>query len=374
MNEVTYGPVTFDRDRAIEVFRSLADHWTERRHPFDGPRFEPPEQRHRPADILPGSRLHACWLFFGTWLNRSGKTAEELFGKLAELYATNPELIDPLHPDSYDRGRFERLGNVIPFANIPKYRNRIDWWYRWHQIFQEKYDGDPRQMFLQINLTGDWRVDRQNLLQVQIQELGTGHKIAQLTTAMFQEVDWPEEREQWQLIRQIPMIAIDLWWGRLVYQLGLVTSYSTDSAKIVGPLIADFVCEVCFTNSILHTHLGQAKWHIGSVLCGRMRPKINFRQFCHATCPAVTYCQGLVPANYIVDLTAPVRHHDHGHIAKPKQKSSQGRLFNSAELPRAKVSGGKDRVHTTRRLDSLRWREIVIHPLTPITGTFWGTA
>jgi hypothetical protein len=326
----------FDRPRAVLVFRHLAAQWRSRQGVFGLPRFVPPEQRYLPPSTAIGSREHALFLFFFAFLNRSGKTVEELGRKARAIAAHHPWIIDPLDPRSLDRLDYEMLADLIPFAHLEKYRDRIDWWFNAMTTLRQDYGSDPRNLFLGIELSGDWRLDRDALLTRVTQFHGNGRKIAQLTLLFFQEVDWPEDRENWARIRQIPAVAADIWVMRLMRQLDLIVYWETDLATVLSPAVSDFICQVCYEEGISHTDLIQALWHIGAVVCGRMRPRGQTagRSFCHGSCPACDSCVGIVPANYIANRDIP-RYQQNGHSQR-----------------------------TTQRLANLRYDEIVPHAMT----------
>lgn len=335
--------VEFDRERAIVIFRDLATRWHNREAPFNTERFISPERSFHPEGVVVGSLEHAQFTFFGGWLNRNGKTARKLFKDAKQIAEASPWIINPLDPRSLERERFEVLGSVIPFANNEKYRGRIDWWFKGCMgLLRDRYEGDPRNIFLTAELTGDWRHDRQLLLKRLMEFFGTGPKIAQLILGWFQEVDWLDNHEhRWRVINAVPAIAADMWVMRMMPMLGIATSWETDlSTKIAIP-ISDFICEICYEEGISHTDLIQALWHTGSVICGRMRPRdqARARPFCHGVCPASKFCVGIVPANYI----------SNGHLSNYATKNGNKR--------------------TTQRLASLRWNELKPHPKT--FDDFW---
>jgi hypothetical protein len=328
----------FDRPRAVRIFRELANRWHHREAPFNTERFIPPEIRFHPDTIDKGTREHALFLFFAAWLNRNGKTANKLLAQAKDVADNQPWIIDPSHPDSHSRARFDLLLDIIPFANHEKYHSRVDWWFQDAMgKLRDRYDSDPRKLFLGTELSGDWKADRTKILSKLTDFHGVGGKIAQLTLGWFQEAEWVDDQDQWEKIRRIPAIAADMWVMRLMRQLNIVTSYQTDIATAISPEISNFVCEVCYEEGISHTDLIQALWHTGAIVCGRMRPKTigqGSRFFCYSSCPVAKQCVGIVPANYI----------SMEKIAKRPQKN------------------GKQR--TTTRLASMRWDEIIEHAQT----------
>lgn len=330
--------IEFDRERAIVIFRDLAARWQHCEPPFNTDKFVSPERKYHPKGVVQGSIEHAHFLFFGGWLNRNGKTATELFRDARKIAEQSPWIIDPRDERSMERERFDLLERVIPFASHEKYTGRVDWWYRdCMGLLRDKYDGDPRNIFLTAELTGDWRSDRELLLSRLKAFFGTGPKIAQLIMLFFQEVDWLDNHQhRWDKVRRVPSIAADMWVMRLMRQLNIVVSWESDISTKISSEISDFICEICYEEDIPHTHLIQALWHNGAVICGRMRPKDQTaaRPFCHSVCPLSKTCSGIVPANYV----------------------SNGRLSMYA------TKNGKQR--TTQRLASLRYAEMKSHPIT----------
>lgn len=330
--------IEFDRPRAVRIFRELANRWQAREAPFNNERFTPPEIRFHPDPVERGTREHALFLFFAAWLNRSGKTATELLAKAKDVAENHPWIIDPTHPLSHKRERFDLLKDIIPYANHEKHHNRVDWWFGDALgKLRELYGNDPRNIFLGTDLSDSWQADRTKLLAKLTAFEGVGAKIAQLALCWFQEVDWQKDKEQWEKIRRIPAIAADMWIMRLMRQLNIAASYETDIATVISSEISDFICEVCYEEQISHTDLIQALWHTGAVICGRMRPKVvgqKSRFFCHTVCPVAKQCVGIVPANYIAMEKVAVRPRKDG------------------------------RKRTTTRLASMRWDEMIPHAQT----------
>lgn len=293
--------ITFDNDRAVEIFRVLAHSWARKEYPFNGDKFIPPESRYFPRGMELGGVDHARWLFFSAFLNRSGATAIELFRKARDIAEQCPELFNPNKLDDWNDFSLTQLRSAIPFTNQPKYKVRVDWWREIQLSLRESYQSDPRRLMTQVQITGDWKTDRAELISSLTQFRGIGPKIAQLTIGWFQEVEWSgDDIGQWQKIRNVPVIAADIWVMRLMRQWGIVTKWERDVTTHISPLISNFISEICYENEIVHTDLIQAIWHTGSVICGQMRPKREgYRSFCHSVCPAAKICIGLVPSNYV---------------------------------------------------------------------------
>lgn len=288
--------IEYDEPRAIAWFSLIADLWRRCEHPFD--KMISPEVRYHPPGIVTGSRFHACHLFFTGFANRYGKKAEEVCSKASRIAVERPHLIDPAMEKTYSFDDIEALVSVIAFAqNEPE---RVDWWLSGCLgILRDEYDCDPRQIFTSLELSGDSEADRERLIIRLKRFKGIGQKIGQLIISWFQGVDWQDEPEKWQKLREIQAVATDLWVMRLMRMCDIIVSWESDHSTAISKNISDFISRICLENQISHNDLNQALWHIGSVICGTMRPNSGpYRHVCYGSCPAINYCKGIVPSNY----------------------------------------------------------------------------
>jgi hypothetical protein len=308
--------VTLDEQRSIEVFSQVTDLWEKGLPPFD--RYTSPEVFHLPDIVEVGSRMHACWLFFYGFLNRFGRTAEELGVDAREIVEESPCLIDPLDPLSHDISLYKPLVNVIPLAVGETHR--VDWWIEAMGRLRQQYNGDPRQIFFPSNFALPLFEQRDMLIDRMCQFPGIKHKIGQMILGWMQETEWTDAPHRdivlWQRshpnsLRRIPVIAIDRWLMRLIYQLGLVTEYQSDISTAISRELSDKLCTICHQNNINHNHLGQALWHVGSKICNanHLGGRRQYRHVCHTLCPLKKWCNGRVPSNYKLDKPTKKRRH-----------------------------------------------------------------
>lgn len=296
----------FDIERAIRAYRHIAELWRRR---LDSPtevfpQFEPPERKFAPAAFRPGgclygTRHHALFLFWAGWLNRNGKTAAEVIRKLGALWDERryEHIFDPISAKDRPAEDFEPIRPLIVFADLPKYACRVDWWIEGLAILRERYNGDPRNILLQ-GLSHDPWEDRKDIIRRFKEFKGVAHKIAQLMAVWMQEVEWPDHEKEWSYVKTLPFIAVDMWAARMIRQWGIVTAWSSDHSQTVMEKISEFISKVCLTSRIPPTDLIQGIWHIGSIVCGKRRPRDMNKavEFC-AHCPAAKFCIGMVPAN-----------------------------------------------------------------------------
>lgn len=290
------GILVFDRKRTVKVVRAIATAWENGTGVFGW--HVPPERRLLPPEIEVGGRRHGLFLFFTGWLNRYGRSATQVVTDAARLAVEKPYLLDPILPESRQRELFEELVDVIPLANSsnPRDKERVTWWYDSLEILRQKYDADPRQIFLALKHLEDPVRAREEVTMLMREFPGVQQKIGHLITGWFQETAWGEDTAKWERVRKIPILAVDLWLMRLVRQLDLVTDYETDVSTMIDDMISDYLCTICAEEGISHNHLGQGLWGIGTTLCGTGK-----RSSC-IHCPVKEFCVGRVPANYIRKL------------------------------------------------------------------------
>ena len=322
--------VEFDRERTVRIATLLEEMWLSRKSPFDD--FFEPERQYMPKMFLGDERLMRCWHFSLASINRFGKEAYERGRALSSLVVRKPYLIDPLDPKSLERHRFEVLDEVIPFARLEKYRARIDWWFDGLARIRDEHGGDPGNIILDAPYCAeDWRANRAAVIGRYSEFMGIKQKIGQLAAAYSLGMDWTERQDDWAKWKKVPFIATDVWIMRMAKQLGMISSSNTDIAEYVRDHISDYLCEICFGEDLNSHAVTQALWHLGTIVCGKLRrnrklrPRSsNYRHFCAASCPAYSFCQGVIPANY--------------------DKTEDGRIVRSR---------------------SLKWNEMIPHPPLP---------
>lgn len=252
----------FDRERALSVFRLLIEAWQRRTKGFAG--LNPPEAG-LPAEMVVGSRIHACYIFAYGTANRYGTSAQELAQKLANLWKVAPWWVDPamtLRDDS----AYSLVGAVIPFGiELPE---RVDAWLENLDRLRMEFASDPRRIFLEHGK------DRDSLVRSLVQFHGIEHKIAQLLGIWFQDVKWSYGKpSEWRRIRRIALSPVDMWVMRLMVMTGIITAFEQDNRDRFSRECSDFICEVCESSSLSHRDLAQAFWHTGSVICAK-RPRM----------------------------------------------------------------------------------------------------
>jgi hypothetical protein len=296
--------LTFNTERAKVIFPIIARAWEKRSNSSTFGAIVSPEVRLAPKEITAGGKYHARLehaqlLFAFGFLNRNGKRADLLISAATELWHEEPTLFDSRYLDYLAEYHFEPLRPIIPHASHLNHLSRVNWWLQYQQLLHEKYDDDPRKIITE-NLTYNVLEDRATIIKKFEEFKGIGQKIAQLITCWYQEVEWRDLDADWQYIRLIPAIPADLWVGRLVYQFGLVNSWSSDHSQTILRKVGDFISQTCFENEINHNNLIQGLWAQGAYICAK-RPKNPFRAFSEycPKCPATTFCLGIVPPNYV---------------------------------------------------------------------------
>lgn len=296
--------VKFDYERTRVVCQLAHDAWVYRTQPeyedlaLAFRSFTPPEQRMCPEFIKVGSLKHAQWLFFVAWLNRSGKTAEEVFRMGNEIARDHFWMINPAVERVTKKFR-AAIGKAVPFGELePK---RVDWWIQCKELLRTRYNSDPRNIFMDLPIGEsheDIMLARAELIRRFEEFMGIGHKIAQLTVIWFTNVEWPKNRRYWRFLQRIPMIPADLWILRMVRQLGLVEEYSTDHRDEVSRIVADELSYQCLVHGWSAHDLAQALWHAGAKVCAYVPRNIEKRgKYCFHRCPVHQHCAGPVRAD-----------------------------------------------------------------------------
>lgn len=294
-------PFTPDMERSELVFGALAKRWGEGSFAFN--HLTPPEREYLPQAIEQGSLQHAWWLFFTGWLSRQGFSAKQVFtGAQYILEERGTDLIDPNMVGMLTVHDYEEIKGIVPYGYQEPHRVEV-WWRECLMVLRDEHKGDPRNLLLTLDLKQPLPQLRHDMMKrfKRFKGKGIGHKIAQLTIGWFQETEWPQHKKKWRQIRRIPVVAVDLWWMRMVYQLGLIADFRSDITTKISQPLADYVCQVCMEAGINHNHLAQAMWHLGKDYCARARTRSrslrgDYRQIC-AACPAHDYCLGIVPTN-----------------------------------------------------------------------------
>jgi hypothetical protein len=280
--------LTFDHDRSVEVCTFLAQAWRERKKHFA--LCQKPEVISIPSEVEIGSRLHRLYLHAFAQLNRYGNSSNRAMDLGAKLFLENPWLIDPEIPFKSRQFRPLMVG-VMGFVSTTtdkgqrEGRRRLRGWIENLKLLKSDYDSDPVNIFLQSQR------NRECLIEEFSRFYGFAHKVAQLATVWFQEIEWLDNQEDWLAIKQIPAVPVDMWASRLVNNFGIVTAWSSDHREDVARIISDYYVDICVENAINWCDLSQANWHIGTNIC-QWVPKRNPRTYCYNRCPAYDFCVG----------------------------------------------------------------------------------
>lgn len=293
-------PFTPNWDRSVTVFSEMAGKWGSNSFAFQ--HMEPPERLYRPQFVESGSLEHAWWLFFTGWLNRQGFTAKQVFTGAQYIFGEyGTDLVNPDKVAELPVKAYEDIKMIVPYGQEEPWRVDV-WWRGCLEVLRDEFQSDPRNIMLSLEHGRSAMELRHELMRrfKLFKGKGIGHKIAQLIICWFQEAEWAESQEEWLAVRRIPVVAVDLWWMRMVYQLGLIQEFRSDITTKISSPIADFACQVCHEADISHNHLAQAIWHTAMDYCARARRRhVKDRPYRHicAHCPAHEYCLGVVPAN-----------------------------------------------------------------------------
>jgi hypothetical protein len=268
---------------------------------------DPPEITFHPKGIKVGSRKHALFLFHAGYASRSGKTADKAISEIGKIAISHPHLLEPRKSELGSFDLYHVLPRALAFTDYDP--GRITGWWNNLEKLRRVYDSDPRNIFLNLDLNPDCKESIMEARQTLINRLcnpnfyGIQHKIAQLIIPWFQAVAWPDNLSEWQAIGRIPAIPTDIWMMRMVKQWGWVTGYSTDHRDQVSRPISDYIANLCINEGFDSYNLVQGMWHIAARICATHRQKRDHyplsvaRQYCYDSCPAFSFCQGIVPTN-----------------------------------------------------------------------------
>lgn len=289
----------FDRERTVAIFRHLELVWHQNGSGQTGLAGRvPPELELIRALKLPDLTDQARVLFGFSKLNLSGISAKQLLNNTFWLAYRHMELF-----------RFEQGSRVVVpktaenqtfqfYMPLCKMRPQLpEWWSQGIVMLHDKYDDDPRQIFWQ---NGE---NRERLVKQITRDFpGIGQKIAQMTVGFFYEWSMKYDRPLFETVMSHlePCLAIDIWWMRLVWQLGIVTHYSSTDRDQISEPISDYLSRLCREEGLDWWAIGQAMWHVGSKICNAQRALADHfmaRKTCLSLCPLVGFCQGIVPAN-----------------------------------------------------------------------------
>ena len=280
----------FDREQAVKLCRSVIHSWQTRTNGFQG--MDCPEAL-LPDDIIPGSREHACFTFFFGWTNVYGQSAFNLARKCAEIHRDNRWVIDPSLELPSDADMEEAISPAVPFVWVNP--ERAVWWETCRTIVRDEYGSDPRNIFLFHGSSRD------EFLRTFRRFPGIGPKIAQLLGLWFQDIAWGDDyldlfrRPRWEEFQRVPLVPVDMWVMRLMFQCRVITRHQTDSHSRISRPISDYLCKLCADYELSHSDLSQGLWHIGSEICFK-RPKRSRRPqdadaHCLLACPVHDFCQ-----------------------------------------------------------------------------------
>lgn len=268
---------------------------------------DPPEITFHPVGVKIGSREHALYLFHAGYASRSGKTADKVISEIGKIAISHPHLLDPRQAELGSFDLYHVLPRALAFTDYDP--GRITGWWDNLKKLRQVYDSDPRNIFLNLDLNPDCKISIMEARQTLISRLcnpnfyGIREKIAQLIIPWFQAVKWDDNLSEWEAIRQIPAIPTDIHMMRVVKQWGWVTSYSTDHRDQIHLPISNYIANLCLNEGYSAYDLVQGMWHIAARICATYRQKRDHyplsvaRQYCYDSCPAFSFCQGIVPTN-----------------------------------------------------------------------------
>ena len=278
---------TFDQERAGTVCSYLAQAWRNQEKFYS--QCVQPEVIFLPSEIEYGSLDHALFLFAFAEINRAGNSTAIAMEKGAPLFAKYRWMIDP--NKQFNRKIFEKeMVKVMSYVStttpkgIEEFDRRIQGWRDNLNRLRKYYDGDPRNIFFNSERT------RQSLIGEIMKFYGFGHKVSQLMIIWFQDINWPENQNDWVEINQIPAIPADMWVERAINNLGILVDWSCDHREAASLPVSDFLVDVCIKYEIDWSDLSQALWHLGSTICKKV-PKHRSRVYCSGRCPAYDMCE-----------------------------------------------------------------------------------
>lgn len=291
--------LTYDKERTIAIMRHLEKVWEQEGNGQTGlPGHTPPELELVHALKLSDPLAQTMVLLTFARLSLSGISAKQLMGNVYYLALQNMELLYPkdgvlvVDPKSEQGKAFRRhlpLNSMRP--ELP------GWWAKGLNILEEKYQGDPRQIFWQIG------PHRKQLMKALQEFPGIGQKIAQMTIGFFYK--WAEENDR-PLFEEVmskvePCFAVDIHWLRLLFQLGIITGFDSTDRDKVSETASDFLSETALEGKIVNWWaVGQKMWQVGQRDCTkhrRTKDAFSARKHCELACAAIQFCRGLVPAN-----------------------------------------------------------------------------
>jgi len=291
----------FNRDRTVWCSRELIGMMLAGEPLFD--RLLLPEHEFLPKWVAKGSRKHALFLFFAAWLSRRGNSATELYRLSARLITLHPWLIDPAHPRSQSPRNRRILRQLLPRGNNTKFGDPVEWWLDALRILREKYGSDPRKIFEGLPVGEGWQEVKAELLRRHDEFQGIGPKITALNVGQFMREVFTEDTPYWNTVRNVPFFTADSHTLRFMRMYGLITQWKSDKVKKLAPVVSEYVSQLCIEEGISPTHLFQAMWLVGAKVCDRMRQQPDqqrARAYCHACCPAVPFCLGVVPVHTLL--------------------------------------------------------------------------
>jgi hypothetical protein len=209
----------------------------------------------------------------------------------------HPWLIDAGYQayESRSRNSFhDILNGLLPFDEKTKLE-RAGQWMGNLKVLHDAYRSDPGNILLSAEPKNG---DLVKALEKPFK--GIGHKIAQLIILWFQDVNWPDNQEQWQKIRQVHVGVADIWVLRLLYQFGILKEWPNDHHNHASKVFAEFISYVCQKYELDFSALSQAFWHIGSDICGNRKSSRQYANtgkrdsFCYNNCPANDLCSCIV--------------------------------------------------------------------------------
>jgi hypothetical protein len=143
------GTLEIDEVRAYEVFDLLIKTLENNGFPYSLDHVRTPQDpRHMPKTLEYGSRDHAMLMLVSCYYMRGGIKSTAGFQRISQLYDSRPDLFQPEVAAKTSRAEFksELRKHGLGFTNTVPAQ-----WIKNAERLLEKYDGDPRNIFADIN-------------------------------------------------------------------------------------------------------------------------------------------------------------------------------------------------------------------------------
>jgi hypothetical protein len=138
--------IVIDWDRADTILGNLLETYKRGGYPYSLDRTRvPQDERHMPTSLERGSKDHAMFLWTVCYYMRGGMRSVDAVRMLSQVYDSNPELFDTEHAAMLDPAE---LGEFLHTTQLGyRFRQIGKFWVDNAQRMQERWAGDPRQIF-----------------------------------------------------------------------------------------------------------------------------------------------------------------------------------------------------------------------------------